>query len=69
LLLCTGKNPEHVELMQLQKTNIKVADYFTILPSKEILLDKLHKAIDLAKNQFAQRENQYFFHLVPTSYN
>ena len=57
LLLCSGKSPEHVELLQLHKSNIKVADYFTILPSKEILLDKLHKAISIAKNQMAQREN------------
>ncbi|MFA6609142.1 MAG: PDDEXK nuclease domain-containing protein [Candidatus Paceibacterota bacterium] len=58
LLLCTGKSPEHVELLQLQKANIKIADYFTILPSKAILLDKLHKAIYIAKNQLAQRENE-----------
>ncbi|MES2332057.1 MAG: PDDEXK nuclease domain-containing protein [Bacteroidota bacterium] len=57
LLLCTGKSPEHVELLQLHKSNIKVADYFTILPSKEILLDRLHRAIDIAKNQIAQRES------------
>jgi len=56
LILCTGKNPEHIELLQLHKSNIKVADYFTILPSKKILLDRLHKAIDIAKNQIRNRE-------------
>ncbi|MCD4736949.1 MAG: DUF1016 domain-containing protein, partial [Bacteroidales bacterium] len=56
LILCTGKNPEHIELLQLHKSNIKVADYFTILPSKEILLDRLHKAIAIAKNQIINRE-------------
>jgi predicted nuclease of restriction endonuclease-like (RecB) superfamily len=50
LILCTGKNPEHIELLQLHRSNIKVADYFTILPSREILLDKLHKAIAIAQN-------------------
>lgn len=50
LILCAGKSPEHIELMQLHKSNIKVADYFTILPSKEILLDRLHKAIAIAQN-------------------
>lgn len=49
LILCTGKNPEHVELLQLHRSNIKVADYFTILPPKEVLLDQLHKAITLAQ--------------------
>ncbi len=56
LILCTGKNPEHIELLQLHKSNIKVADYFTILPSKKILLDRLHKAIDIAKNQIRNGE-------------
>lgn len=56
LILCTGKNPEHVELLQLHKSNIKVADYFTILPSKEVLLDKLHKAIAIAQNQISNTD-------------
>ncbi len=56
LILCTGKNPEHIELLQLHKSNIKVADYFTILPSKEILLDRLHKAIAIAQNNFREKE-------------
>ncbi len=56
LILCAGKNPEHIELLQLNKTNIKVADYFTILPSKEILLDRLHKAIAIAQNQIRAAE-------------
>lgn len=51
LILCTGKNPEHIELLQLHKSNIKVADYFTVLPPKEVLLDRLHKAIAIAQNQ------------------
>jgi predicted nuclease of restriction endonuclease-like (RecB) superfamily len=54
LLLCTGKNPEHIELLQLHKSNIKVADYFTILPSKEILFDRLHKAIAIAQNNIKE---------------
>ncbi len=48
LILCTGKNQEHVELMQLDKANIKVADYLTVLPSQKILQEKLHKAIEIA---------------------
>ena len=55
LILCTGKNKEHIELLQLHKSNIKVADYFTILPSKEVLFDKLHKAIIIAQNQISNR--------------
>ncbi len=51
LILCAGKNPEHVELLQLHRSNIKIADYFTILPSRELLLDRFHKAIDIARNR------------------
>lgn len=51
LILCAGKNPEHVELLQLHRRNIKIADYFTILPSRELLLDRFHKAIDIARNR------------------
>ena len=58
LILCAGKNPEHVELLQLHKSNIKVADYFTILPSKELLLDKYHKAIAIAKNSLSLRQEE-----------
>ncbi|KAF5417809.1 MAG: hypothetical protein C5S49_02715 [Candidatus Methanogaster sp.] len=35
LILCTGKNQEHIELMQLSKSNIRVAEYLTVLPSKK----------------------------------
>ncbi|TAG47268.1 MAG: DUF1016 family protein, partial [Runella slithyformis] len=56
LILCAGKNPEHIELLQLHKSNIKVADYFTILPSKEVLLDRLHKSIAIAQNQIRENE-------------
>lgn len=58
LILCAGKNPEHIELMQLHKTNIKVADYFTILPAKEILLDRLNKSIAIAQNKLINREDK-----------
>jgi predicted nuclease of restriction endonuclease-like (RecB) superfamily len=53
LILCTGKNQEHVELLQLDQSNIRVADYLTLLPTKEILQDKLHRAIELARNRLA----------------
>jgi predicted nuclease of restriction endonuclease-like (RecB) superfamily len=51
LILCAGKNQEHVELMQLHKSNIRVAEYMTQLPPKEILKVKLHQAIEIARNR------------------
>jgi len=54
LILCTGKNDEHIELMQLDKSNIKIAEYLTQLPDKELLLQKLHQAVETAKNRALQ---------------
>ena len=56
LILCAGKNPEHIELLQLHRSNVKVADYFTILPPKEVLVDRLHKAIAIARNNLTQHK-------------
>jgi predicted nuclease of restriction endonuclease-like (RecB) superfamily len=54
LILCTGKKDEHIELLQLDKSNIRVADYFTHLPTKKYLQEKLHAAIEIAKNKLSQ---------------
>ncbi len=51
LILCTGKNHEHVELLQLDKSNIRVADYLTLLPPKEVLEEKLHRSIERARQR------------------
>ncbi len=45
LILCAGKNEEHIELLDLEKSNIKVAEYLTILPPMNLLKQKLHSAI------------------------
>ena len=54
LILCTGKNEEHVELLQLDKSNIRVADYLTALPPQALLQEKLHKAIEIAQQKLAR---------------
>lgn len=54
LILCSGKNPEHLELLHLENSNIKVSDYLSILPQKEVLFEKLHRAIEIAKNQLEE---------------
>jgi predicted nuclease of restriction endonuclease-like (RecB) superfamily len=51
LILCSGKSSEHVELMQLDKSNIRVADYLTALPSQKLLQEKLHQAIEIARHK------------------
>lgn len=54
LILCTGKNEEHVELLQLDRSNIRVADYLTVLPPQALLQEKLHRAIEIAQQKLAQ---------------
>ena len=51
LILCTGKNEEHVELLQLDKSNIRVADYLTALPKQAVLEAKLHQSIENARKR------------------
>lgn len=51
LILCAYKNEEHVELLQLENSNINVAEYLTKLLEMKVLEAKLHKAIALAKNR------------------
>ncbi len=57
LILCSGKNEEHIELLQLDKSNIRVAEYLTELPSKEILQKKLQQAVEYARNRLLQHNN------------
>lgn len=52
LILCADKSDEHIELLELNKGNIRVAQYFTILPSKKLLQQKLHNALVMAQQKF-----------------
>jgi predicted nuclease of restriction endonuclease-like (RecB) superfamily len=54
LILCSGKNEEHIELMQLDKSNIRVAEYLTKLPDMKLLEAKLRQSIARAKNRMEQ---------------
>jgi predicted nuclease of restriction endonuclease-like (RecB) superfamily len=56
LILCADKNQEHVELLQLDKSNIRVAQYLTMLPSQELLSAKLHDFMAKAKLQLENKE-------------
>ena len=51
LILCAGKASEQIELLQLDKSGIKVAEYMTELPKRELLEQKLHKAVELARKR------------------
>ena len=59
LLLCTEGNDEQISLLQLDKSGIRVAQYLTELPSKEVLLRQLQKSLVAAKeNMPIENEKQ-----------
>ena len=56
LILCGEKNREQIELLQLDRGEIRVAEYLVELPPKGLLEAKLHEAIRLARGQTEMRE-------------
>ena len=48
LILCADKGEEQVELLQLDRSGIRVASYLTELPERAALQKKLHEAVRLA---------------------
>lgn len=55
LLLCTEGGEEQIELLQLDKAGIKVAQYMTELPPREVLLKQVQKSLEQAR-QFSSLE-------------
>jgi len=55
IILCTGKKYEQIELLELDKSGIHVAEYLTTLPSKEILEEKLQQAIVNARTRMENK--------------
>lgn len=55
IILCAGKKQEQIELLELDKSGIHVAEYLTVLPPKELLQQKLHHAIEAARDRLQQR--------------
>ncbi|WP_460881039.1 PDDEXK nuclease domain-containing protein [Pontibacter rugosus] len=49
LILCAEKSQEQIELLELDKGHIRVSEYLTQLPPKEVFASRLHKAIELAQ--------------------
>ena len=52
LLLCTEGGEEQIELLQLDKSGIKVAQYMTELPPREVLIRQIQKSLEAAKVRF-----------------
>ena len=56
LILCAGKKKETVELLELEKSGIRVASYWTKVLPRGLLQKKLHEAIQHARARLAQTE-------------
>ncbi len=59
LILCADKSEEHVELLRLNASGIRVAQYLTELPPKKLLEKKLHQAIQLARERLAHQQQSH----------
>ncbi|MGO8671771.1 MAG: PDDEXK nuclease domain-containing protein [Capsulimonadaceae bacterium] len=55
LILCSRKGPKHIELLQLDQGDIRVAEYFTKQVPSSQLEHELHNAVRRAREQLARR--------------
>lgn len=58
LILCADKGDEQVELLQLDKSGIRVATYLTDLPPRPLLEKRLHEAVRTAQNRLDGRKGE-----------
>ena len=57
IILCTGKKSEQIELLELDKSGIHVAEYLTSFPPRELLTERLQQATARARLQVVQRND------------
>jgi predicted nuclease of restriction endonuclease-like (RecB) superfamily len=55
LILCAGKKREQIELLELEKSGIRVASYWTKVLPRKLLQKKLHEAIRHARERLTQK--------------
>jgi predicted nuclease of restriction endonuclease-like (RecB) superfamily len=53
IILCAGKKRETVEYLDLDARGIHVAEYLTDLPPRHVLEERLHRAIEAARNRLS----------------
>lgn len=56
IILCTEASREQIELLEMHKDGIMVAEYWTELPPKKLLEDKIHQAFIEAKERLERRK-------------
>ena len=55
IILCTAKDQGRIELLELDKTGIHVAEYLTALPPKDVLQRKLQEAAAVSRARIANK--------------
>ena len=65
LILCAGKKKETIELLELEKSGIRVASYWTKILPRELLQKKLHEAIQHARARLVGKEQLNGKKLLP----
>ena len=55
LILCASADAEQVELLQLDAKSMRVSEYLTALPPLPMLRERLHQAMEHAREQAARR--------------
>lgn len=55
IIICAGKDQEDIELLELDKSGIHVAQYITELPNKEVFEAKLKQVILIARENYAKQ--------------
>ena len=55
IIICAGKDQEDIELLELDKTGIHVAQYITELPQREVFEAKLRQAILVARENYTKK--------------
>ena len=55
LILCSEKDQEQIELLQMTQGEIRVAEYLTELPPQPVLQAKLREAVRVAREQIATK--------------
>ena len=57
IILCTGKKQEQIELLELDKSGIHVAEYLNVLAPRAMIQQKIHSALQAARAQLAGQAN------------
>lgn len=49
IILCTGRKRDQIELLELDKSGIHVAEYLTVLPPRQVFEQKIESALQAAR--------------------